>query len=286
MTARSWASAGLLLLASCQSLGSTSDLRPTLPAPPADWVADQLGPVAFKLILATKTPVKDENQQKLVDHVMKDLTTAAHGMNCKATQWTVRIVEGPVDASAFPGGGVLVTSELVKLAQRGDTLDEQYGLLATAISHEMAHVCAGHFALRLQKEAELLKKIGNYIQTHPEFAQQGFPPALRPVIFALLGSAHELSDVIPFVAQHEQEADANGLKLMGAGGLKPKIAVEFWSKMGELRKSSFSLTHRSDEQRVSMLAGIVAHDFPDPVKEKAVDTARAKVAKSTKHAKR
>ena len=64
--------------------------------------------------------------------------------------------------------------------------------------------------------------------------------------------------LLPFSRKHESEADQIGLILMAKAGYDPRVAPDFWTRMGALggggqRPPEFMSTHPHPETRVQQL---------------------------------
>jgi Zn-dependent protease with chaperone function len=121
---------------------------------------------------------------------------------------------GP-NAFALPGGTIVITDELVNLMDGRD--DAVLGVLA----HELGHVRARH-GMRLLVQVSL-------IGAATSVALGDFSSVLAGVP-ALLGQ-------LAYSRDAEREADAESVRLMKAGGIRPDAMVEFFERAQRWRRS-------------------------------------------------
>lgn len=160
-------------------------------------------------------------------------------------RWEMAILDDDrIQASAAPGGKILVYEGILKAAQNQHQL-------AAVIGHEIAHVTAEHSKKRASKGtvstlgvkvAAVLLGGGNQGATYT--AQQALSQGALYGIF------------LPFSRKHETEADVIGLEYMARAGFDPREAVPLWQNMaaeGGEGPPEFLSTHPSDEKRIDSL---------------------------------
>jgi predicted Zn-dependent protease len=160
-------------------------------------------------------------------------------------RWEMAILESDqIQASAMPGGKILVYEGILKAARNQDQL-------AAVIGHEIAHVTAEHSKKRASKGvmsnlgvkvAAVLIGGGNQGATYT--AQQALS---QGAIYGFF---------LPFSRKHETEADVIGLEYMARAGFDPRAAVPLWQNMaaeGGDGPPEFLSTHPSDEKRIDAL---------------------------------
>jgi Zn-dependent protease with chaperone function len=262
----SLALASLVFAAGCGSMNVPSapagapDLEPP-PALMAREVAKVLGPWTFGFNLGLASESKNVADKQMVDEVMAKLAKGDRG---DAIEWDVRIVEDDTaDAVAFPGGGVIVNSGLLRHA-KGDP-----GMVSVVLSHEIAHVRHNHFAFRLEQQADLLKALW---QVAPSIPSDGVPSELRATSLVAMGVAFEGAAAVPFMKDQEREADTRGVDLMRAGGYEPDLAVKFWQQtVDERGGGGLSLFHPTSQERLDSLKKVVAASASAPQRTAEVD---------------
>src|SRR5262245_48700701 len=119
----------------------------------------QLGRQAYREVLEEEDHVlpKDDPEVQRVRHVGEKIVEAAHiaplereinlHVNWKYYEWEFNVLRSrKVNAFCLPGGKVAVYSALLKVTGKDDSL------LATVLSHEIAHALAHHSSERLARE--------------------------------------------------------------------------------------------------------------------------------------
>jgi predicted Zn-dependent protease len=106
------------------------------------------------------------------------------------------IQDGAINACAFPGGQIVVTTGMLAFVQSDSELAEVVG-------HEMAHVDLRHAVERSQYQYRL----GD-----------------------LIGAVHQLL-TMPYAADQELDADAEGMRLAIAAGYDPKAGPQLFARM-------------------------------------------------------
>ena len=157
-------------------------------------------------------------------------------------EWEVIVFdEDSINAGADSNGKIELYSELLQVADTQDAV-------AAVIGHELAHVTQGHTMERARKMArqEIWSTVGGAVMGSPEMVRQS--------LFIL--------SALPFVREHETEADLVGLDYMAKAGFDPRAAVYLWKAMaaahqvqeGKNRQAEFLRTHPSDSVRLNDIA--------------------------------
>jgi beta-barrel assembly-enhancing protease len=132
------------------------------------------------------------------------------------------VVRAPmINAFALPGGQILVTDAMLGFVQSDDELAEVLG-------HEMAHVDLRHAVEHYQYQYRL----GSLVELF-----------------------HRLA-TMPFSADQELDADAEGLRLAIAGGYDPAAAPALFARM----QQQF---HETRSPHATTPAGEIAHSLGD-----------------------
>jgi predicted Zn-dependent protease len=190
--------------------------------------------------------VPDERVQKyaqcIFNRVLAELPAEAK-KEYGDLDWEVIVFdEDSINAGADSNGKIELYSGLLQVADTQDAL-------AAVIGHELAHVTEGHTMERARKMArqEVWSTIGGAVTGSPEMVRQSL----------FIGLA------LPFVREHETEADLVGLDYMAKAGFDPRAAVYLWKSMaaahaaedGKLRQAEFLRTHPTDSVRLNDIAG-------------------------------
>ena len=128
--------------------------------------------------------------------------------------WRAILIEGfGRGAAAFPGGTILVDASFVRNLSLSD--DE----LALILSHEAAHVLAGHASAKLSFMAETLGKEK--------------VPTARTALVEFLAKDSYAAEFMPRARLQEREADALGAAIFAATGYDPRRALKLFDKLAE-----------------------------------------------------
>jgi predicted Zn-dependent protease len=157
-------------------------------------------------------------------------------------EWeTIVFDDDGFNAGADSNGKLFVLSGLLQVADTPDAI-------AAVIGHEIAHVTEGHTMERARKSArqEVWSTLGGAVVGSSDLVRQSL----------FIGFA------LPFVREHETEADLVGLDYMASAGFDPRAAMYLWKGMadkhaaqeGKNRQAEFLRTHPTDSQRLNDIA--------------------------------
>ncbi|MBN1127311.1 MAG: M48 family metallopeptidase [Sedimentisphaerales bacterium] len=158
-------------------------------------------------------------------------------------EWEYTLVESEeVNAWVLPGGKVVVYTGLLPVAQNDAGL-------ATVLGHEIAHAIANHGGERMSHA--LLVELGGVAL---DKAMEEKPEQTRELFQTAYGIGSGVGVLLPFSRLQESEADHLGLIFMAMAGYNPNAAVDFWQRMAESNKGSWTpellSTHPADNRRV------------------------------------
>lgn len=176
-------------------------------------------------------------------------------LSMEGYDWEFNLIEDDtVNAWAMPGGKVVVYTGLLPVAQ------DDSGL-AVVMGHEIAHAIAEHGSERMSQG--LIVEMGGMALSQA-LAKQ---PALTKSLFTKsYGVGTQVGVLLPFSRKHESEADHLGLIFMAMAGYDPHVAVDFWQRMADARKSpeppELLSTHPADEKRIERIKELL----PDAMK--------------------
>ena len=245
--------AGVLLtvLSGCQVLQGALDepgLKPSSSPVTIDSVSrnNRLARIAREQhprILATYGgEYSNQKLERTVAKIVGQLTLVSDDPN---QTYRITILDSPnVNAFALPGGYLYITRGLLALAN--DSAE-----LAAVIAHEMAHVTANHGIARQRREAE------------ENLAGRVVSDVLRDNAVSRAAVIRGKLRLAQFSRNQELEADAIGIKSIGAAGFDAYAAARFLQSMAsysEFRSASgatdanldFLATHPNPPQRIQL----------------------------------
>ena len=197
--------------------------QPAYPEPEAAAAWRALAASYVRKALKDRTLDKDPALNARIDAAMAAVGAAAAAVDPRfaGASWNALLIEDfGYGAAAFPGGIILVDARFVRALQLND--DE----LALILSHEAAHVLAGHASAKLSFMAEHLGK-------------EKVPTANQALLEFLAKDAYA-ADFRPTARLQEREADALGARIFLATGFDPQRALELFNKLADRETSGQS----------------------------------------------
>lgn len=206
----------------------------------------QLGASQHPRILATYGgEYKNAKLERMVAKIVGKLTTVSDNPD---QIYRVTILDSPnINAFALPGGYLYITRGLLALANDSSEV-------AAVIAHEMGHVTANHGIQRQAKEAEanLAKRVASEVLQDDAAGRE-----------AVIRSKLRLAQ---FSRNQELQADAIGIKMIGAAGYDPFASPRFLQSMeaySGFRSVSgatdasldFLASHPATPQRIDLAVG-------------------------------
>jgi predicted Zn-dependent protease len=214
-----------------------------------------LGQQAYREILSKSEVVRGGPQVEQVTRVGQRIARAAENKDLQREinlhlagyrfDWEFHVLrDRQVNAFCLPGGKIGVYTGLLELTQGDDDM------LATVLSHEVAHALAHHANERVTRE-QLRHQA---IETGRGGRGEEDPQRHQSLLEILMGTFQGLA----FDRQQESEADHIGLFLMTFAGYDPRKAVAFWERMAEAgagrsRPPEILSTHPSDAHRIAQM---------------------------------
>jgi len=179
-----------------------------------------------------------------VDTVMAAVgaAVAAIDVRFENASWSAILIrEFGHGAAAFPGETILVDANFVRALQLND--DE----LALILSHEAAHIVAGHAAAKLSFMAEFLgrEKV----------------PTARTALLEFLANDSYAAVFQPKARAQEREADMVGAAIFLASGYDPQRALDLFDKLADLEPGEGELApdpHDTARARKQAVSGVIA----------------------------
>lgn len=188
---------------------------------PAD---EQFGQEVFGL-LSESYPISQDDAPILRVRAIVDKLTQGHG-NAQ-NPWHVYILQGDgiLNAAATRGNYIFIWTGMLQAVKSDDEL-------ATVLSHEVAHVLAGHTMPTPEEETrKILSESFGKVAQEVLYQQGGVVGALAGLGGALVGATFEAFLLNPEKQRQELEADHIGLFLMARAGYDPNAAIELWTRL-------------------------------------------------------
>ena len=207
--------------------------------------------------LKDRTLEKDPVLNARVDTVMDAVGAAEAAIDSRfaKSSWSAILIDDfGLGAAAFPGAVILVDAKFVRRLQLND--DE----LALILSHEAAHVIAGHAAAKLSFMAEFVGK-------------EKLPTASAALV-EFLDKDSYFAVFQPEARQQEREADRVGAAIFLASGYDAPKALGLFDKLAKLESpedGQAADSHDAAQVRKQVVAGVIAalqhnqaHRAPQP----------------------
>ncbi len=197
---------------------------------PYEW-EQKIGSFAFENYLLGKQKIS----KPTVVSAIKTIVNRIDQFDDAEIEYEIAVIDADmVNAFAFPGGFIIVTSGLINSS---DQPEQVAGVLA----HELTHVIERHGMRKLVRQAGLGILIGIVL---------GDTSALSHLI--------ELSsqlDSLAFDRNQELQADNGAIKIMQAAGISPKYFVAFFEKIKQINSVAGDIpeilsTHPLTDKRV------------------------------------
>ena len=242
---RKTAAALLLLLVCGACLAQAKDEAYPETEAAAAWRALAAGYV--RKALKDQTLVKDPELNARIDAAMAAVGAGVAVVDARfaGATWRALLIEDfGRGAAAFPGGTILVDAKFVRNLELND--DE----LALILSHEAAHVVAGHAAAKLSFMAGMLGKEK--------------VPTAHSALLEFLAKDSYAAVFQPAARRQEREADALGAAIFLASGYDTQRALGLFDKLELLerhlegRAGNAADTHDAAGVRKKLVARVIA----------------------------
>ncbi len=201
---------------------------------PQAW-EKEIGEFAFDHYLAGAKEITHKEVHSAMQSIMQRIDEH-DGSNL---DYEVAVVEEDrVNAFAFPGGFIIVTSALLEQSEQAEEV-------AAVLAHEVTHVIERHGMRKLVRKAGMGILLGIVMGD-------------ASVLSQLIELSYHL-DELAFDRSQETHADAGGVKILQAAGISPKHLVTFFDKIKQLDKVSDNvpaifLTHPLTDERMQSVA--------------------------------
>ncbi len=175
--------------------------------------------------------------QEMVDRLIPH--AAVDGM-----EFDVHVVDSPqVNAFALPGGTIVVYTGLIKQAQNPEQV-------AGVLAHEMAHATLRHGLQRIGQSLGLAAAVG-------------FLLGDAEGLIAMGAELFQYASINSYSRQQENEADAEGVRMLHAAGISPLGMASFFESLkeehGELPDiANWISTHPQHDERIANVKRLTA----------------------------
>lgn len=190
---------------------------------------------------------KDPVVQQYVDSVATKVLATVPEKKRQEFRFTFDVIDAPNDVNAFalPGGHIFVMSGLL------EAVDSE-AELAGVLSHEVAHVVAGH------PSQQLAAQVG--VQTLGAIALGGNPGLIQQLAASIVATGY----LAAHTREMEEEADTLGVQFLASAGYDPRGMSSFFAELARLQKSSpnfverFVSTHPAPAERSRRVSALIA----------------------------
>ena len=215
---------------------------------------EQYGHEVLNLMMDQYQLDRDDRNISRVREMVEKLAKEA---NSNQLPWHVYVFkdDSVENAAATRGNYIFIWTGMLNKVQNDDQL-------AAVVSHELAHLLAGHTKATPEEEAaEVFSQASGRVASEV-LSQMGQYGALAGVAGALTKAIIDSMIVNPEQQRKELEADQIGLFLMAKSGYDPEKALEFWQHMnstgsGDLGPLQFLTSHPSSEERLENLSKLI-----------------------------
>ena len=220
---------------------------------PYEW-EKEIGSFAFENYQTGKSVIENPVVNGAMDTIVKRIDE----FDGSDISYEVIIIDAEMlNAFAFPGGYVVVTSGLINSADKPEEV-------AAVLAHELTHVLERHGMRKLVRQAGL----GIFLSI-------------------VLGDASALSQLLDLSSQleslsfdrsQEQDADDGGIKILQAAGISPQYLATFFEKIKDIDSVTGNIpevfrTHPLTDDRIERVADAAE---PEQVFEFDIDWEKVK----------
>lgn len=191
---------------------------------------EKLGRMVTDAVLESETEITSPEVKKAVEEISSRLISNLDSSEYHYHFYVIKKDE--VNAFTFPGGNIIIFSDLIKFAESPEEL-------AAVIAHEMGHVEKHHVVYRIMKELGVSLLVSLIISSDKS--------VVRQLAQMLLSTA--------FDREQETEADNYGLSLLQKSGIRPSVMAAFFMRLNDKKfsydeKLELLMTHPHDKKRI------------------------------------
>lgn len=242
------AAAAIGLIAALYLWGIPALAAAVAPYIPPSW-EEQLGKAVIDHLAPVKSRCSDATRTAAIETILTALTT--RGRRVPYTLRVIAIKEPTVNALAAPGGYIVVFQGLLEQTQ---TAEELAGVLA----HEVQHILKQHATRAVLEHASAGILLAALLGDTSGIGTFGLEGA------RILG-------VLRYSRRNEQEADAEGMRMLIDAGIDPAGMIAFFETMKKMSGPqpqilTYLSTHPNTEDRIESLRSIAAASQQKPQK--------------------
>lgn len=209
------------------------------PHVPLAW-ENGMGKSVLKYLAPEEECCKNKELQKAMDEIVARMNPSGSSRY----NFKVLVVKSPIyNAIALPGGNIIVFSGLLEEMESPE-------ILAAVLAHEMQHIKKRHVTKRIIEDSStgvMLSAVSGDVTGSMLYGMK---------IARTLAS-------LSYSRQDEEEADAEGVKMMIAAHLDPEAMVSFFETVKEKEEIGLEIpqyisTHPDTEQRITKIRNIIA----------------------------
>lgn len=215
---------------------------------PVSW-EEHLGESVVEQLAPPSRRCTDPTRAHTIEEIMTILTSTLPD-----SPYTFRVIvanNSAVNAFAAPGGYIVVFRGLIEQTQAAEEL-------AAVLAHEVQHIIKRHATRMLIQHASTGLMLA---------ALTG--GASDPSAFGL--EAARTLGVLRYSRGHEEEADAEGVRMLGMAGIDANGMISFFESLSDKEKRTpefltYVSTHPSPAERITRLRSLVAQVNATPLK--------------------
>ena len=243
----------IFMLAGCGAVPLTGRRQLLLVS---DQEVYQAGLTQYSEYISSSVLSSNTDATSVVKRVGKSMAAAteqylkANGLSSELSNfsWEFNLVkDNQVNAFCMPGGKIVVYEGLLSVARTEAEL-------AVVLGHEIAHAVAKHSNERISQQ--LMAQYGMALLSA---ALSEKSAVVQNAAVSAFGLGAQVGMMLPYSRKHEYEADYMGIVFMELAGYDSTAALEFWTRMAQLKANSsssssdFLSTHPSDDKRIANL---------------------------------
>ncbi|HIE77900.1 MAG TPA: M48 family metallopeptidase [Candidatus Thioglobus sp.] len=202
---------------------------------PYEW-EKKIGSFAYDNYLVGKRKVDNATVNRAIQSIVKRIDQ----FDGAEVEYKVAVIDAQmINAFAFPGGFVVVTTGLINSSEKPEEV-------AGVLSHELTHVLERHGIKKLVRQAGLGLLISIVFGDVSALSQ-------------LIELSSQLSS-LSFDRTQERHADEGAIKILLAAGISPQYLASFFETIKKLDSTEGSIpeifrTHPLTDERIKRVAG-------------------------------